>query len=467
MHPSIAIVGAGFSGTMVAVHLLRRTPPQTRITLIERSGAFGPGLAYGADQGAALLNAPVGRMSAFEDQPLDFHAWLQRHLEDTPSADAFVPRHLYGGYLRHALARELRSPGQRRIVLLRDTVSSIEQTFGECVLRLASGATVRADAAVLAIGNPPPTPVAELGTIWNEPELYCGAPWSVDAFDGIRPDQAVLLVGTGLTMVDAATALLDRGHAGPIHAVSRRGLLPRGHTTTPPGAAPELTPLPPGLIALGRHLRHIVRTQAPDVPWQRVIDALRPSTSELWQALSIEERGRFLRHLRPWWEVHRHRMPPALAERIDTARASGQLRIAAARITGCTRACDGVHVHLRPRRGTATSTLPVARVVNCTGPATDVVRIGNPLMRSLLAAGLVRSDPLGLGLDVAASGALRGRYGTISSSLFAIGPLTKGLCWEMTAVPELRRQCERLAAHLAMLGRAPATSTEEPQLAAV
>jgi uncharacterized NAD(P)/FAD-binding protein YdhS len=361
----------------------------------------------------------------------------------------------------------LRSPGKGRFVLLRDAVSSIEQTFGGSVLRLSSGATIRADAAVLAIGNPPPTPVAGFAAVWDEPELYRGDPWSADAFDGIAPHQAVLLVGTGLTMVDAVTALLDRGHTGPIHAVSRRGLLPRAHATMPPGPVPELTPLPPGLIALGRHVRRIMRVHGPEVPWQGVIDALRPRIPALWQGLSIEERGRFLRHLRPWWEVHRHRMPPSLSRRIEAARASGQLRVTAAEITGCTPDADGLHVHLRPRRGVAASTLSVTRAVNCTGPATDLTRIGDPLLSSLLAAGLVRSDPLHLGLDVDGSAALRSRSGSISASLFAIGPLTKGSCWEMTAVPELRRQCERLAAHLATLSRGSDASAAEPQLVKV
>jgi uncharacterized NAD(P)/FAD-binding protein YdhS len=195
------------------------------------------------------------------------------------------------------------------------------------------------------------------------------------------------------------------------------------------------------------------------------VDGLRPFTQDIWQAMSHEDRLRFLRHLRPWWEVHRHRMAGPVAERIEAAQASGQLQVCAGRIQGYRMRADGtVEVAFRPRGEAGQAALRVARVVNCSGPGADYDRITHPLVRSLLREGTARPDPLRLGLDVTATCALLNRDGAISRRLFAVGPVTKGAFWEMTAVPDIRRQCEVLATHLATLckpGPAPAAAVED------
>jgi uncharacterized NAD(P)/FAD-binding protein YdhS len=106
-------------------------------------------------------------------------------------------------------------------------------------------------------------------------------------------------------------------------------------------------------------------------------------------------------------------------------------------------------VRFRPRGGDGAEERVVARVVNCSGPGADYDRIAHPLVRALLQDGLVRPDPLRLGLDVTGACALLDRQGAISRRLFAVGPATRGAFWEMTAVPDIRRQCEFLATHLA------------------
>ena len=188
--------------------------------------------------------------------------------------------------------------------------------------------------------------------------------------------------------------------------------------------------------------------------WCGVIDGLRPVTQEIWQALSHADRQRFLRHLRPWWDVHRHRMAPSIAARIDAARASGQLRIHTGRIACSNPVERAIDVRLSLRGGDA-ATLRVARVVNCSGPCTDVSQSSDPLLRALLRDGLVRTDECRLGLDVTTSGAVRSRSGVTSQSLFALGSLTRGVVWEITAIPDIRRQSETLALHLSQLLREP------------
>jgi uncharacterized NAD(P)/FAD-binding protein YdhS len=273
-----------------------------------------------------------------------------------------------------------------------------------------------------------------------------------------------LLIGTGLTTVDAVISLLDQGHTGPIHALSRRGLLPRRHASVP-RPPPEHAPFPTSLAALTRFMRReTARATAQGSGWQPIVDELRPFTVDVWQSMSLPDRRRFLRHLRPWWDVHRHRMAGPVADRIDAARESGQLRVSVGRVRDYEIREGGVDVLYRPRARETIETIRVARVVNCSGPGADYDRIQEPLFRNLLSEGVVRPDPLRLGLDVTANCALLDRSGAISRRLFAVGPVTKGAFWEMTAVPDIRRQAELVAEYLAGLVRnaAPHPAPDTP-----
>ena len=453
---TFAIIGAGFSGTLLALHLLRRTPTHVRVVLIERQNRFAQGPAYATGNPSHLLNVPAGRMSAFHDRPGDFYEWLAKQPEAAADLGpgSFAPRRQFGAYIRQLLHEELRRPGSDgRLELVRGDVAVIEgEAHGPLSLCIGAERRIEADLAVLAIGNFPPEPPTIADPGFFDTPLYRPDPWAGDALDGLDPDAGVLLIGTGLTMVDTVTSLEDAGHRGPIHALSRRGLMPRCHATAGrpprrPGAA-----IPDRLIDCLSMLRSEARRAARDgSSWQAALDELRPFGRDLWQNLSPEDRSRFLRHLRPWWDVHRHRLAPEVSRRIDAARARGQLQIHAGRIDSITAGTEAATVIYRPRGLSERRTLAVARVVNCAGPACDFDRIPHPLVRRLLHDGMVRPDPQRLGLDVAPSGALRDRAGAISRQLFAVGPVTRGAYWEMTAVPDIRRQCELLAAQLAML----------------
>ena len=301
---------------MLALHAVRRAPAGTTVLLIERSHRFGNGLAYGSGNPHHLLNVPAGRMSAFDDRPTDFLQWLHGHppWQDCAGQD-FVPRHAFGAYVRDLLKAELRRrDGASRLVLVRGDVQCMQPHGSEIHIHLDRDRRFSAELAVLATGNPPPKapPV-------DDPRLYDSAffrpdPWQPDALDGLDPAGPVLLIGTGLTAVDTVISLLDRGHTGPITAISRRGLLPRRHG---PAAPVDLGPsLPTGVVALLRFVRGTARqAMAHGGSWQGSVDALRPFSQDLWQTMTLRERAAFLRHLRPWWDVHRHRMAPAVAER--------------------------------------------------------------------------------------------------------------------------------------------------------
>jgi uncharacterized NAD(P)/FAD-binding protein YdhS len=465
---TIAIVGAGFSGTLLTLHLLRRCPASTRIHLIERNRRFGPGAAYSTGNANHLLNVPAGRMSAFRDRPQDFQEWLAAsmpELSSTQAAATFVPRGLYGDYIRRLLVEEMRKPANAgRLKLSRGDVLAVDDHDPALTLHLDRDRVIEADLAVLAIGNFPPEPPPGADAAFLDSDRYRADPWGADAFSALDPADPVLLIGTGLTMVDAAITLFDQGHRGPIHALSRRGLLPRRHGVGAGTSAPRHRAFPTKLTALARYLREESAVAvAAGGHWQAVIDELRPFTQDVWHALSPEDRKRFMRHLRPWWEVHRHRMAPGVAERFEQARASGQLHIHAGRIQRFVLDEAGVTVAYRQRKSGTPGELTVARVINCSGPGCDYDRITDPLVRHLLDRGLVRPDTLRLGLDVTGNCALKHEDGSISRRLFAVGPATKGAFWEMTAVPDIRRQCEFLGDFLAgQLASSPVRVSVEP-----
>ena len=461
---TIAVVGAGFSGTLLTLHLLRRCPPPIQLVLIERNSQFGRGLAYATGNASHILNVPAGRMSAFHDRPNDFLEWLTSQPEgDIGTAvgpGTFPPRRLFGAYIRALLNDEIKRSGRDRLELVKGDVIGLDQTGRPLVLTVDRNRTVQADLVVLAIGNFPPEPMPVANPGFYDTAFYRPDPWAADAFTDLDPDASVLLVGTGLTAMDAVVSLLDQGHKGKIYAMSRRGLLPRRHAGVPL-PAPEHEPYPTAVNTLTRFLRkETARATAQGSGWQPVIDELRPFTVDVWQVMPLQDRKRFLRHLRPWWDVHRHRMAPQVADRIDAARASGQLCVSVGRVRECAIKDDIVEVYYRPARQDALARIEVGRVVNCAGPGADYDRIQEPLIRDLLATGVVRPDPLRLGLDVTGNCALLNRQGAISRRLFAVGPVTKGTFWEMTAVPDIRRQTEKLAEYLA--GLVKATPPEKP-----
>jgi uncharacterized NAD(P)/FAD-binding protein YdhS len=435
--PSIAVVGAGASGTLLALHMSRKVPAGTRVIVIERGAQFGVGLAYSTENPNHLVNIPIGRMSAFDDQPDHFVDWMRRSARTPNGALAtesdFVPRCVYGAYLRDLLSTVKPAPE-----LLHDEVVAIEGSEGVSSLRCASGQALSADLVVLATGNDRPVTPDVAGL--DEAPFWRRDSWQIDAFAELDPGLPVLLIGTGPTAVDAIITLLDQGHVGPIHAVSRRGLLPRRHG--PCVVPPIELPLQAGLCELTRFVRR--EADASGGNWRGVVDAVFPFLQRIWQSLSLAERQRFLRHLRPWWDVHRQRMPEKVAARIEAACASDQLHILAGRITRC----DSNAVWLRPRGGCDTR-LEVGRVVNCSGPCTDPTRSDDPLIQWMLREGLARPDACRLGFEVTQAGALVSRSGTVSRSLFALGPPTRSMFWDITAIPVIRRQCEILALHLA------------------
>lgn len=453
-------MGGGFSGTMVAVHLLREAASPLEISLIERRPVLGEGLAYSTTLGSHVLNVPAHKMGAFAEGIDDFQRWL-RALEPEFGEFAphgFVPRIWYGTYLRSILAEaERAAPEGVHLDRIVDTAESVEVDGSGVTIGLASGDHVRAGQLVLAFGNlPAGDPPLETGALRDQP-AYLADPWDTEAVRAIPADADVLLIGTGLTMVDWAFSLGRQGHRGTIHAVSRRGLVPRAH-----GPAAPLV-LDPAILAAGTTVlglsrvvrREVARTIEAGGDWRSVVDALRPHTQALWAGLPIAERGRFLRHLRPYWDVHRHRAAPHVAGLIQEMQQDGRLVIHAGRLVSAVEQTGragagpaGTDVTIRQRRSGLALVLRVDRIVNAIGPGGDVRKSGEPLLDGLLRSGLASADPFGLGLQSASDGSIVGADGSVSTRISTLGSPRRGDLWESTAVPEVRVQAHRLAARL-------------------
>ncbi len=458
---TIAIVGGGFSGTVVAANLLRRPPPgPTRIVLIERGPSVGRGVAYAERRFPYLLNVPASRMSANSHAPREFLEFAQQRIPKA-TGDDFLPRALYGEYLQQVLlAAELSAPRNVRFEVWQGEVTGIRRLERHLPLHLdlSDGRKLVADDVVLAPGNPPPASLPAARAIADHPG-YVADPWSQDL--KFARHQTVLLIGTGLTMADIVNVASTDRHTTPkIHALSRHGLLP-----------PRQTPFRPEafrgdgnalLLAASRSLRGLasaVRLLASEAEkcggdWREAVTFVRHMAPTIWQRMPERDRERFLRHLRAQWEVHRHRLPPDVFQRIETLRNLGQMQIHAGRILRFEPRAGRIEVTWRPRRShqpdaPGTQTLTVDTVVNCTGPDYGIARSTDPLWRNLLQCGLCVPDPLGLGLRTGPKGAIIDSDGWPGPHLFYIGPMLRADHWEATAAGELRVHAEQLAAALA------------------
>lgn len=456
---SIAILGGGFSGSLLALKL-RAAAPDLDIVLVERGAEIGKGVAYGCCDSRHLLNVPVHRMELGLD--VSFIDWLRADQARLASSlgqsggvleDAFVPRALFGAYL-HEKMNEAVSASGGRLAIVRG--EAVEVEAGRLVtVRLRDGRTLQVDRVVLALGHlPPRLPTSFESPVYASPR-YVADPWEKGALNGIGPDEPVVMIGSGLTMVDVALHLARQGHKGSLTALSRRGHLPQVHRGG--GAWPALVlPADRSPRNLIRFLRaEAARAEAAGVPWQRVADAARPVAASLWQGWTAIERALFLRHLRPWWDLHRHRMAPEAAEALAAMESSGHLRVLGGRIEALEAGPAGIELRYRPRGQKAPASLQAAHIVNCTGPNMSIGRTGEPIILSLIRQNLLKEDPLGLGLETDDCAVIDG-YGWPSKWLFALGPLTRPSLWEVTAVPEIRVQVERLALRLA--GTAQAAS---------
>ena len=436
-----AIIGGGAAGTLLAIRLLQQAPADVRIAMIE-AGEPGRGVAYGSDNPAHVLNVPAGGMSLFAERPNDFVDFLRaRDGEADPAA--FVPRRDYAAYLTQRL-HEARASSAAKFVHVRASASSVQPDAETVDIALDTGAHLLARYVALAPGNRARTYPFDVGT-----SACVLSAWDHSQLQRIDNDDDVVIVGSGLSMVDVVLGLQARGHRGLITVISRHGLLPLSHAARKPALDFDVD----AFLALGlRDRLHVLRetaqaAEAEGLPWQSLMDALRHHGRELWIDLSEADQRRFLRHAVRYWDVHRHRLPAEVASTLQSLRDAGKLQVRAGRVKSARDAGQGIAVEVEGRSGNPDAILQAQWLVNATGIETRAAHYPNPLLRTMLAEGHARPGPHGLGIDTDAGGAIINAAGEVQPHMSAIGSLRLGNLWETTAVPDLRVDAAMLASN--------------------
>lgn len=442
----IAIVGAGFSGTALAATLHRFARQPLEIILLDKSGEFGAGFAYRTPFSYHLLNVRSKDMSAFEDMPQHFVDWLKtnRVIHDLldlsqPIEEQFVPRLVYGQYLKNLLRSIEQDASHIILKLISAEVVDVISGAQTATLMLKSGEQIQADKVVLALGNGSPSqfpfPVAaDMQSINN--------PWHYTALNNIPNHDPVMIVGTGLSMIDAVLTLHHQKHQGPIYALSRHGLLPLPHSDHDGVYAMELEHLSTPVRSLIKHLRQMAKLHTGSGGnWRSVINELRRHLPALWQQASLRDKKIFFRHILPYWNIHRHRVHPQLDQLLTDLSKSGQLKVIGGRIVSV----EKDHVNVRLRHTDVTTKLDIKWLINCMGPSLHLTSSHAPLVSCLSDRNEASFDALNLGFVTNAQGAIETPAGTTSSLLYSLGPPTKGTTWECMAVPGIRKQISMLA----------------------
>ena len=453
---TIVIVGGGFSGTVLAANLLRRPPAgPTRLVLIERASEVARVAAYAERGFPYLLNVPASRMSANSSAPKEFLEFAQRRMPNVTGED-FLPRALYGEYLGEVLlAAQLSAPTNIRLEVVRGTVTNIRRIERHLPLQveLDGGRRFTADDVVLAPGNPKPASLAAAKAVLQHPS-YVADPWASDLT--FSSEQTILLIGTGLTAADVINiASADPKRVPTLHALSRHGLVPPRQTAFRPDAFKGdgnalLLAASTSLRGLTRSVR-LLANEAEKMggDWREAITFVRNMAPTIWQRLPERDRVRFLRHVRAYWDIYRHRLPPQLIQKIDSLRSSRHLNIHAGHIKELIPRANRIEVIWRPRGTQQLRTQQFDRIINCTGPDYAIARSTEPLWRNLVQCGLCVADSLGLGLRTGPNGAVIDADGWPGPHLFYVGPMLRADLWEATAAHELRGHAEKLAALLA------------------
>ncbi|RKD60790.1 FAD/NAD(P)-binding protein [Rhizobium sp. WW_1] len=440
------VVGSGFSAISTVCNLVELLPETASVAIVGDDPGFGRGTAYRTELYLHRLNVPAGRMSLFPDRPNAFVEWLREHKRPLDAGD-FASRQDYGLYIRDSLAALLRNrKGRCRVDFIKAKATGCVERYGSALgFQLDNGNEIAGRNVVLCLGVGNAQLPFDLSTLSAAARSHVIAnPWRLSWLRRVGKSDTVCILGSGLTMIDQALALSAHGFTGKIIVLSRRGLVPLNHISHPkPMVEIDVGALPTRMS----ELLYVLRRESRDAgDWRRVMDGLRPKTQALWSRLPEAERRRFLRHALPWWSIHRHRVAPDVFRRFESMVQSGQLSVRAGYLRDVEEA-EGLTLRYRPRGQSIIASIRADWIVNCTG----MERAGiahSPLLQEMHRKRLIEADPLRLGLVVDARSRIPASNGS-HAVIYAVGALTAGQFWEITAVPDIRVQARRVAEAIA------------------
>ena len=434
------IVGGGLSGSLALIELLRNHSAPISIALLEENPhRLFKGKAYSADVSVQVLNVPADHMSAYWDQPMHLVEWLGTKGYPYGASD-FIPRQIFGRYIAETVHEALAVYSQHRVQFFMERLEAIRPNGHIGYALRSSKHDFTAQHVWIATGNFSPADLVSDTEVVQHPN-YLGDPWRGAGLRFIPNGASILLVGTGLTMVDQVLSLQAQGHQGTIYALSRRGFYPQPHQPSPAYSWFESYskhPISPvSLLQLVR--AEVQRASECGIPWTSVVNDLRTYTPMLWQHWDLSQREQFLRHIRPYWEVHRHRLPAASISTLEDLEQRGQITRFAARLENVSPSNRGFSVRFVPRGSTYTQTLEVNWIINCTGPQSLGKKLNESWIQSGIANDLLKSDALNLGIELGTKA---------NDRLHLIGPPRKGSSWESTALREIRQQVKEAVAQI-------------------
>lgn len=451
--PVVAIIGGGFTGATAAWNLACGGH-DLHVLVFEPRDRLGAGVAYDTDEPVHRINVPAARMSIDPEQPDDFANWLAETGYAATDADASTPdgnlfprRKAFGDYVGARLAPFVDSGGVRHV---KARVTSLTRADDGWVLTSDDGAIHRADRVIIATSHPAPTAPRLLAAMLEGHPRFIPDATLPNALAPIRPSDTVLVVGNGLTSADVIASLINRGHRGQITSISRRGLRSRGHAAAPQAPFGDFTTRPiRSARLLTRRIREAIR-QADifGVSWHAVLDAARGQGRTVWGNLPVAERLRLVRHLRPFWDVHRFRIAPQVEAALIEATERGQLETIAASIAAVSYNAGKIRAALKRAHSAGTTIRDFDAVIVTTGPAHNAIFDSQEYLTGLADAGLALADPVRLGLWCDEHSRVLDREGWPAPGLYVAGPLARGTFGELMGLPQVSEHAGDVAAEV-------------------
>ncbi|MBP6334368.1 MAG: FAD/NAD(P)-binding protein [Bacteroidia bacterium] len=450
---SVAIIGGGFNGIMTLVHLVKNATAEIHISLFYKSPPLAAGIAFKTYSEKHLLNVAARNMSAFPNDPGHFIQWVLKRKEyaSQPADEigkAFLPRNLYGLYLNDILESSIANlPLNIKLDIINEEVTGLTSAAGNFSVTTKSGHIIVADKVVLATGNQIPGSPLKPNHAFLESSFYHPNPWVESSVDNVQNQKPILIIGTGLTMVDVVLGLLEKKYSGKIIAISPRGfhILPHRPHEVYSEILSDIKPPYDLSNLLSTFRAHIRKVKSENRFGEAVVDAFRSKTQEVWQALSKDDKKRFMVHIRHLWGVARHRLPAGVHANIQDLIKQGRLEVIAGRIVDVEMKDDYATARIKLRNGQKEISLAVQRIINCTGPEADPSKFNSTLFRQLISDNMIIVDDMRLGIFASPQGEIYDASGKTVNNFYTLGTLLRGTLWETTAVPELRVQAENTA----------------------
>lgn len=450
---TISIIGGGAAGALVLINMLKYFPEAgVTVKWIEKSGEFGTGVAYSTDKDYHLLNVPANSMGLFHDYANDFFEWQLKKGYSYSEHD-YVPRKIYGEYVKEHLFSFLRKNENISIELIQGEVEDVTKAGEGYLLSLKNKRNITTDTVIFATGNfvPSDLPLADMS--YTQSRNYFKDPWDNEINRLIKRTDDVLIIGTGLTMVDKLLDFYHQLHKGSIYAISRKGYLPFTHYPCSrhqkyPDYTEELLQAD-DIYALYRQLRkHVDSGIKSGIDWRVVVDTIRPSLPAIWDSLSLQDKKIFLRRFSSLWTVVRHRIPVICTDIIHLLKEKKQLQVAGGRIVTITTTEDGFDVQYLDRKSSQLKEITVQKIINCSGPQLNMALSGSALYKNLLKRHFLLEDELHMGLKALPDGRLLDGKGQVIPGLYTIGNGLRGVLFESSAIPEIRGQAYRLVKNI-------------------